>query len=144
MKKKIYDIKTMLHLYVIHEQLKGLERNVFAQCALTDGEMEKMHNACAAVLDGVEKGLATRAELYTAFYLIQPHNLFRSVSKNNRTIRRYARRYLNMDTRLLSYYRGTLAFLYFNDPAFRIIASKACVTAVNALCGEEGAEDVPP
>jgi hypothetical protein len=49
-----------------------------------------------------------------------------------------------MDTRLLSYYRGTLAFLYFNDPAFRIIASKACETAVDALYGEEGTEDVPP
>jgi hypothetical protein len=137
MKKKIYDIKTMLHLYVIHEQLKGLERNVFAQCALTDGEMEKMHNACAAVLDGVEKGLATRAELYTAFYLIQPHNLFRSVSKNNSDIRRYAHRYLRMDTRLLSYYRGNLAFLYFNDPKFRVAAALASDAALAVLFGEE-------
>ena len=28
MKKKIYDIKTMLHLYVIHEQLKADRRSV--------------------------------------------------------------------------------------------------------------------
>ena len=140
----IYNIKTMLRLYVIHEQLKDVERRVFANRGLSDAEMEKVHDACRSVLEGVEKGLATRAELYTIFYLCQPHNLFRSVTKNHRSVKRYANRYLRMDTRLLSYYRGTLAFLYFNDSVFKEVAGKASDAAVKALYGEEDEEDEPP
>jgi hypothetical protein len=134
----------MLRLYVIREQLNDLEGVILAPRALTDSEMERVHDACRKALEGVERGLSTRAELYTLYYLCQPLNLFRRVTKNDRTVKRYARLYLGMDTRLLSYYRSPLAFLYFNDPSFRKVAARAAEAAVGALrdAGEE--EERPP
>ena len=143
-KQNFYDINKMLRLYVIREQLNDLECVILAPRTLTDSEMEKVHNACREALEGVDKGLATRAELYTLYYLCQPRNLFRRVTKNDRTVKRYARCFLRMDTRLLSYYRSPLAFLYFNDPSFRKVAAKAAAAAVEALCRDEEVEDKPP
>jgi hypothetical protein len=131
MKDQDHNIKTMLRLYVIEEQLKRLKRAVLAEQKMTDSEMLAMHNACSRVLEGKEKGLATRAELFALFYFCQPKNLFRAVSKNSPTVKTYARRYFKWDTRLLSYYRGTLAFLYFNDKEFHAVA-KETVDAVRA------------
>ena len=137
MKNQNHNIRTMLRLYVMEEQLWRLRRTVFAEQDVTDSEMEAIHEACAEVLEGEERGLATRAELFALFYYCQPQNLFRPVSKNSASVKAYAARYFGMDKRLLSYYRGNLAFLYFNDVEFQSVA-KAAVEAVRAslLSGE--------
>lgn len=144
MKDQDHNIKTMLRLYVIEEQLRSLKQAVFAEQEMTDGEMERMHAACRRALEGKDRGFATRAELFALFYYCQPENLFRAVSKNSPTVKTYARRYFKCDTRLLSYYRGALAFLYFNNKHFHALASDT-VEAVRAelfpAAEEEIAED---
>lgn len=139
MKNQNHSIRTMLRLHVIGEQLKRLERTVFEPQEMTDSEMETFRDACQEVLDGEDKGLATRAELFALYYYCQPGNIFRTVSKNSTTVKTYASRYLGMDKRLLSYYRGTIAFLYFNDIEFQSVAN-VTVDAVRAAMFDDGRE----
>ena len=131
MKDQDHNIKTMLRLYVIEEQLRSLKQTVFSEQEMDKEQMARMHEACRRVLEEKDKRLAARAELFALFYFCQPENLFRAVSKNSPTVKSYTARYLKWDTRLLSYYRGALAFLYFNDKNFHAIATET-VEAVRA------------
>ena len=142
MKDQDHNIKTMLRLYVIEEQLRSLKQAVFAEQEMTDGEMERMHAACRRALEGKDRGFATRAELFALFYYCQPENLFRAVSKNSLTVKSYTARYLKWDTRLLSYYRGALAFLYFNDKNFHAIATETVEAVRSELFPSDDDESV--